>query len=57
MGYVDLAMGYAAALDYLKAIKNLNKALELADTNDMLGIIYYNLAVCYYHINDFGAST
>ena len=56
MGYVDLAMGYAAALDYLKAIKNLNKALELADTNDMLGIIYYNLAVCYYHINDFEAA-
>ena len=49
-GYIDLATGYVAAHDYAKAIKNLQKALELADNNDILEMIYYNLAVSYYNI-------
>lgn len=52
-GYIDLATGYVAAHDYAKAIKNLQKALELADNNDILEIIYYNLAVSYYNIGSF----
>lgn len=50
-GYIDLAESYVASQDYAKAIRSLEKALILADTDDTLGIIYYNLAVSYYYIN------
>ena len=50
-GYVDLAESYVAAKDYPKAIKSLEKALDLADTKEAAGLIYYNLAVSYYYIN------
>lgn len=50
-GYIDLAESYAASKDYPKAIKNLEKALELADTDEIRAMVYYNLAVVYYYID------
>ena len=52
MGYIDLAMGYVSAQDYAKAIKSLEKALQVADNNEILEMIYYNLAVSYYYIGN-----
>lgn len=50
-GYIDLAESYVASKDYAKAIKSLEKALELSDDNDSRSVIYYNLAVAYYYID------
>ncbi len=48
-GYIDLAESLMAEKRYTAAIRNLEKALRLADTNEMKGIIYYNLAVAYFY--------
>ena len=50
-GYIDLAESFVAQKKYPEAIKSLEKALSLADTNDVKYIIYYNLAVAYYYID------
>lgn len=50
-GYIDLAESLVAEKKYSQAIKNLEKALRLADTEEMRYIIYYNLAVSYYYVN------
>ena len=52
MGYIDLAMGYVSAQDYARAIKSLEKALQVANSNEVLSIIYYNLAVSYFYIDN-----
>ena len=52
-GYMDLAEGYVAATDYQRAIKNLNKALTLAEDSSTQYMIYYNLAITYYLMNDY----
>lgn len=52
-GYIDLAESYVAQKKYPEAVKCLEKALYLADSNDIKYIIYYNLAVSYYYINHF----
>lgn len=44
-GYIDLAEGYVVAKDYNNAIKSLEKALSLADNDEIKGMIYFNLAV------------
>lgn len=51
-GYIDLAESYVMQEDYANAIKNLEKALRLADTDEIKNIIYFNLAVCYLHIDN-----
>lgn len=51
-GYIDLAEGYVAAKDYNKAIKSLKKALSLAETDDIKGMIYFNLAVTSFYVDD-----
>lgn len=51
-GYIDLAETYVATKDYSKAIKTLEKALEIADTLEIQDIIYYNLAVTYFYIDN-----
>ena len=51
-GYIDLAEGYVAAKDYNKAIKSLKKALSLADTDDVKGMIYFNLAVTNFYVDN-----
>ena len=51
-GYIDLAESFVAQKKYPEAIKALEKALSLADTNDVRYIIYYNLAVAYYYIDN-----
>lgn len=50
-GYIDLAESFVAQKKYPEAIKALEKALSLADTNDVKYIVYYNLAVSYYYID------
>lgn len=50
-GYIDLAEGYVAAKDYPKAIKALEKSLQLADNEELMGMIYFNLAVTYFYID------
>jgi tetratricopeptide (TPR) repeat protein len=50
-GYISLAEEYVAIKDYTKAIKYLEKALKLADTDDIRAMIYYNLAVVNYYID------
>ena len=50
-GYIDLAESLVAEKRYPEAIRNLEKALSLADTDDMRYIIYYNLAVSYSYIS------
>ena len=55
-GYMDLAEGYVAAKDYRKAVKYLEKALTLAETNDVIEMIYYNLALTHFYMNDYEKS-
>ena len=50
-GYIDLAESYVAQKKYPEAIKALEKALTLADTDDIKFIVYYNLAVSYFYIH------
>ena len=50
-GYIDLAESYVAQKKYPDAIKALEKALSLADTDDIKFIVYYNLAVSYFYIH------
>lgn len=50
-GYIDLAEGLVAQKQYAKAIRALEKALSLADTDDIKYIVYYNLSVSYYYIS------
>ncbi len=50
-GYIDLAESFVAQKKYPQAIKSLEKALSLAESNDVRYIIYYNLAVSYYYID------
>lgn len=50
-GYIDLAESFVARKQYARAIKALEKALTLADTDDIRYIVYYNLAVSYYYID------
>lgn len=50
-GYIDLAENYVAEENFSAAIKCLEKALILSDSNDTNYIIYYNLAVSYFYIN------
>ena len=49
-GYIDLAENLSAEKNYSAAIKYLEKALNLADNDDVKYIIYYNLAVTYLNI-------
>ena len=51
-GYIDLAESFVAQKKYPEAIRALEKALSLADTNDVRYIVYYNLAVSYYYIDN-----
>ncbi len=55
-GYIDLAEGYVANKDYENARKCLIKALKLADNSEIKGIIYFNLAVVYHYLENYGKS-
>ena len=52
-GYIDLADAYVTLEEYPKAVKALNKALSLAGEDEILSVIYYNLAVSYYLMSDY----
>ena len=52
-GYVDLAESYVGEGNYAQAIKALDKALFVAETDDEKYIVYYNLAVSYYYIGHY----
>lgn len=55
-GYIDMAESFVAAKEYDKALKSLKKALSYADTDDIKGMIFYNLAVVYYYSNNTAAA-
>ncbi len=50
-GYIDMAESLVAQKKYSEAIKNLEKALRLADNDEIRYIVYYDLAVAYNYIN------
>lgn len=50
-GYIDLAEGYVSIQEYPKAIKSLEKALRLADSDEIKKMVYYNLAITYFYID------
>lgn len=52
-GYIDLAESLVANKQYAEAIKALEKALRLSTNDDSKYIAYYNLAVCYYSIDNY----
>lgn len=52
-GYIDMAESLVAQKKYASAIKNLEKALRLADNDEIKYIVYYNLAVAYNYIGHF----
>ncbi|MCQ2754073.1 MAG: matrixin family metalloprotease [bacterium] len=51
-GYIDLANYLANNHEYTKAIYSLEKALELSNTDELRGMVYFNLAVVYAEINN-----
>lgn len=52
-GYIDLAESYINIKDYESAIRELEKALKLADNDEIISMIHYNLAVTYLYIDEF----
>ena len=55
-GYVTLAESYVAKGEYSKAIKVLERALNLATTSEIKYILYYDLAISYFYINNMDMS-
>ena len=51
-GYLDLAEAYVNIKDYQKAIKYLKIALRKADTDEIQSIVYFNLAVVNYYMDE-----
>lgn len=49
-GYIDMAESLVAQKKYPDAIRNLEKALRLADNDEIRYVVYYNLAVAYNYI-------
>lgn len=52
-GYIDLAEGYVAINDYSKALKYLSIALDRAESREVEGMIYFNLAVVNFYMDKF----
>lgn len=48
-GYIDLADSYVSSKDYGQAIRALEHALQIADSDEILEIIYFNLALAYFY--------
>ncbi len=51
-GYITLAESYVAKGHYSSAIKVLERALNLASSSEVKYILYYDLAVSYFYINN-----
>ena len=49
-GYIDLAEGYVAAKKYSEAVMSLKKALQYTDTEELRGMIYFNLSVTNFYM-------
>ena len=52
-GYIDLAQSFVEKKQYAKAIKSLDKALTLCDSEETKYIVLYNLAVSYFYIGNY----
>ena len=50
-GYIDLAESYSVNKEYPKAIKALEHALKIADTDELINIVCFNLALTYFNID------
>lgn len=55
-GYIDMASAYLEAKQYSNAIEFLNKALSLCSNDSEKFMVYYNIAVVYMTIKDWGNS-
>lgn len=55
-GYMDLAEAYVTEKKFSEAVKCLEKALRLADTDEVKEMIYYNLAITNYLMNKFNTA-
>lgn len=53
VGYIDLAIGYYEIGNYQAAVKNLEKALELTDTDAGKFPILYNLTLTHFENKDY----
>lgn len=51
-GYIDLAESYVATKEYSKAIRALEHALQLANTDEVYEMLYFNLALTYFYIDN-----
>lgn len=52
-GYMDLAEAYVGIKEYSKAIRCLEKGLEFAMSNTMKEMIYYNISICNYYLENY----
>lgn len=52
-GYMDLAEAYASINEYTKAIKCLEKGLEFALTDSIREMMYYNISICNYYLENY----
>lgn len=52
-GYIDLADVYFSTKNYSDAILLLEQALNKISDEDMLDMVYYNIAICYYFIDNY----
>ena len=51
-GYIDLAESYVATKEYPRAIRALEHALQIADTDDVFEMLYFNLALTYFYVDN-----
>ncbi|MBQ7763756.1 matrixin family metalloprotease [bacterium] len=51
-GYIDLAEIFVMSKDYHRAIKKLEQGLKFADTEEVQGMIYYNLALTNFYVDN-----
>ena len=52
-GYMDLAEAYVGVKEYSKAIKCLEKGLEFALTDNIREMIFYNISICNYYLENY----
>lgn len=52
-GYMDLAEAYVSIKEYSKAIKCLEKAFDFALTDNVREMLYFNLSVCNYFLENY----
>ena len=52
-GYIDLAESFVSSKNYANAVKSLDRALNVAKNNEEKLMVYYNLGVTYFEMNNY----